>query len=178
MTVQNKVASSEQSSKHTRSQLELTRMRQSNTRCQPFRHAFFRQGDKMMVHEDGNHFIGGRARNRIVDLLEDAVAEVAMGGEIRTIVRARRIDANEKEFIVLLCAHSLAVHPGIADILARPIVIARNERDPPLLQQWRKNVTKKCIFGVRSFMSDIARHDDVVYVIGQEPFDERFRALG
>ena len=106
------------------------------------------------------------------------MAKIAMRSKVRAIVRTSRIDTHEKKAIVLLDAHTLTVHPGIANILAGTVMIARNERDPALLQQWRENVTKKCVFGASSLMRDIARDDDMFYVVEHEPFDERFRALG
>ena len=92
-------------------------------------------------------------------------------------MRSGRVNADEKQAIVLLGAHTPAIHPRIAHILARAVMIARYERDASLPQQWRKNVAKKCVLGVSAFMRDIARHDDMVHVIEHEPLDERFRAL-
>ena len=49
VTMQNKIATANQSANHARTKRELTRMRQSKTSCQSFGHAFFGQGEKVMV---------------------------------------------------------------------------------------------------------------------------------
>jgi hypothetical protein len=131
-----------------------------------------------MMQKYRHDLICRRAGNGFVDLFEHGRAQIAMRSEIRTVVWSGRIDANEKNAVMMFRAYALSIHPIAAGIFAGPIVIARNKREPPIAKQGCEYIEEQSEFRVCSFMGEIPRDDDVFNVVRDEPLDQRFRPIG
>lgn len=132
----------------------------------------------MMVQCHDDDAIGRRERNSVIHLFEHRWAKIPMRRKVRSIVRACRIDTDDKNPVVNFRADALPVHPMLPDIIARAIVISRNEGHSPTPQKRLENVPKKGEFRPHSAMCDVSSDDDVFHVVGDELADERIGSSG